>query len=68
MPFKVHEVPGNHDVRWSPHGVKIFRERVGPTYASFDHKGCHFVLLDSTAALSHWGHYESETLRWLERT
>jgi outer membrane protein assembly factor BamB len=62
----VHHVPGNHDVRWAPRGLQIFRERVGPPFRSFDHAGCHFVLLDSTVPLSHYGHYETAQLRWLE--
>ncbi len=64
--FATHHIPGNHDVRWSPLGLKIFQERVGPPFSSFDHKGVHFALLDSTVPLSHWGHYESAMLRWLE--
>ncbi|HEX8394475.1 MAG TPA: PQQ-binding-like beta-propeller repeat protein, partial [Longimicrobium sp.] len=64
--FPVHHVPGNHDVRWAPRGLQIFRERVGPPFRSFDHAGVHFVLLDSTVPLSHYGHYETAQLRWLE--
>ncbi len=66
LPFPVHHVPGNHDVRWSPGGLRIFRERVGAPYRSFGHGGCRFLLLDSTVPLSHWGHYESAQLRWLQ--
>jgi outer membrane protein assembly factor BamB len=67
LPFRVHHVAGNHDVRWSPLGPKAYREGTrDPMYKSFDHKGVHFVLLDSTVPLSHWGHYESEMLRWLQ--
>jgi outer membrane protein assembly factor BamB len=66
-PFPVHHIPGNHDVRWSPLGPKAYREGTGdPMYSSFDHKGIHFALLDSTIPLSHYGHFESEMLRWLE--
>lgn len=64
--FPVHHVPGNHDVRWAPRGLQIFRERVGPPFRSFGHAGCHFVLLDSTVPLSHYGHYETAQLRWLQ--
>lgn len=65
--FKVHHNPGNHDVRWSPLGPKAFKEGTrGPMYSSFDHKGCHFAILDSTVPLSHYGHFETEMLRWLE--
>lgn len=68
LPCKVHHTAGNHDVRWSPQGVKILRERLGAAYEAFEHEGCLFVVLDSTVPLSHWGHYETEQLRWLERT
>lgn len=64
--FPVHHVPGNHDVRWAPRGLQIFRERVGAPFRSFDHKGVHFALLDSTVPLSHYGHFETAQLRWLE--
>lgn len=66
IPFPVHHIPGNHDVRWAPLGLQIFRQRVGAPYRSFDHGGCHFALMDSTVPLSHWGHFESAQLRWLE--
>ncbi|MDF1504930.1 PQQ-binding-like beta-propeller repeat protein [Roseisolibacter sp. H3M3-2] len=67
IPYPVHHIPGNHDVRWAPRGLQIFRERVGAPYRSFDHAGAHFVLLDSTVPLSHYGHYERAQLRWLEQ-
>lgn len=63
---KVYDTAGNHDVRWSPQGVKIFKERLGEPFGYFQHQGCHFFVLDSTVPLSHWGHYEAEQLRWLE--
>lgn len=66
LSFRTHHIPGNHDVRWAGLGLKIFSERVGAPYRSFDWEGCHFALLDSTVPLSHWGHFESEMLRWLE--
>jgi outer membrane protein assembly factor BamB len=67
LPFRVHHVPGNHDVRWSPLGPKAYREGTRDTmFSSFDHKGVHFALLDSTVPLSHYGHFESAMLRWLD--
>jgi outer membrane protein assembly factor BamB len=63
--FPIHNTPGNHDVRWSPQGVKLFRELLGEPYAHFEKNGVHFFTLDSTVPLSHWGHFESEQLRWL---
>jgi len=66
LPFKVHHIPGNHDVRWSPLGPKIFEERVDKMHSSFTHQGVHFLLLDSTVPLEHWGHYETSQLKWAE--
>lgn len=54
----VHYVIGNHDVFGvlaksgvSPsdpnYGKKVFEDRYGPTHYSFDHKGWHFIVLDS---------------------
>ena len=54
----VHNVIGNHDVFGlhvqsgvSPkdpnYGKKMYEDRFGKTYSSFDHKGWHFILLDS---------------------
>lgn len=56
--MKVHHTLGNHDnfgvstasgvLTTDPeYGKKMFMERFGPTYYSFDHKGVHFVVLDS---------------------
>lgn len=64
--IKTYDTAGNHDVRWSPQGVKIFKERLGEPFGYFQHQNCHFFVLDSTVPLSHWGHYEAEQLRWLE--
>ncbi len=63
---KVYDTAGNHDVRWSPQGVKIFKERLGEPFGCFQHQGVHFFVLDSTVPLSHWGHYEATQLKWLE--
>jgi 3',5'-cyclic AMP phosphodiesterase CpdA len=54
----VHHTIGNHDLigvlpasGQSPHspgyGKKLFNELHGPTYYSFDHKGYHFIVLDT---------------------
>lgn len=66
LPYAIHHVPGNHDVRWSPLGMQIFRRALGEPHRAFTHQGVRFVLLDSSVPLSHWGHYESAQLRWLE--
>src|SRR5579872_58820 len=60
-------VPGNHDVRWSADGKEEFARQFGKDYQSFDYAGNHFILLDSTVALEHWGHIEKAELDWLDR-
>jgi 3',5'-cyclic AMP phosphodiesterase CpdA len=80
----VHNVIGNHDVLgWyknsdvakdhPEYGKKMFAKRVGggSTWKSFDHKGWHFVLLDSIeydeASSDYIGLVNDEQLAWLER-
>ena len=56
--LKVHHTLGNHDIFGvfpasgagpadPEYGKKMFAERFGPTFYSFDHKGVHFIVLDS---------------------
>lgn len=56
--LKVHHAIGNHDhfglfpksgiePGSAGFGKQMFQERIGATYYSFDHKGYHFVVLDS---------------------
>ena len=40
------QVVGNHDV-WNEQSRRIYAERYGKSYYSFDHKGSHFVAFDS---------------------
>jgi len=58
MEKKVHHAIGNHDLFgvFSKSGITpdtpgygklLFRDKLGPTYYSFDHKGYHFVVLDT---------------------
>ncbi len=58
LEMPLHHVIGNHDIfgvieksgvaKSDPlYGKKIYEERVGRTYYSFEHKGHHFVVLDS---------------------
>ena len=46
----MHWVAGNHDVTNEPthESIANYRERFGPDFYSFDRKGSHFVVLNST--------------------
>ncbi|MEE4312570.1 MAG: PQQ-binding-like beta-propeller repeat protein [candidate division KSB1 bacterium] len=59
-------LPGNHDTRWSNVGKKRYIEFLGPLYHSFDHKGIHFIILDSSLLFQQFGHISQDQLRWLE--
>lgn len=58
LKMPLHHVIGNHDTFGTAEkggiamddprfGKKMYEERIGRTYYSFDHKGYHFVVLDS---------------------
>ena len=80
LTMPVHTVIGNHDVFGlstksgvSPdepeYGKKMFEDRIGPRYSSFDHKGWHFVLLDSigiTPERKYVGGVDDQQLDWLK--
>lgn len=81
LEMNVHTVLGNHDVfgissksgipTSDPHyGKKLFEERIGPRYASFDHKGWHFVLLDSigtqASGRDFTGRVDAAQIDWLK--
>jgi 3',5'-cyclic AMP phosphodiesterase CpdA len=81
LQMPVHTVVGNHDVYGiannsgipptdANYGKKMFEERVGPLYSSFDYKGWHFVLLDSiggpTVNREFIGLVDEPQLAWLK--
>jgi len=78
----LHTIVGNHDVfgistnggvtPTDPmYGKRMFEDRIGPLYSSFDHKGWHFVLLDSirngTPGREFIGHISEEQIAWLKK-
>jgi Icc protein len=76
--MKVYHTIGNHDVlgmgtdavsQTEPmYGKKMFEDRYGKTYYSFDHKGYHFVVLDSIEYHPDHlfiGHINQEQVDWL---
>lgn len=78
--MKVYHTMGNHDHfgLYTKSGVEagcpgyakeMYRERVGATYYSFDHKGYHFVVLDTvqpTTDRSYEARIDQEQLVWLK--
>ncbi|MGD2176037.1 MAG: metallophosphoesterase [Candidatus Brocadiaceae bacterium] len=63
VPF--YSVIGNHDV-WDEQSERIWRERYGPLYFSWDHRGCHFIALDSEV-VGEMDRITGEQLRWLKQ-
>lgn len=73
---RLHVVAGNHDVGDKPHPLSpapgatearqaVFMEHWGAAWRSFDHRGVHFVLLD-TPVLNTGSPREAEQWAWLE--
>jgi len=77
--LKVYHTIGNHDVlgiykssgiaATDPlYGKKLFEDRFGKRYYSFDHKGYHFIVLDSIGILpdnAYEGRIDDVQLQWL---
>ena len=77
--LKVHHTIGNHDVvgvypasGLAPtdplYGKKLFEDRLGKLFYSFDHKGHHFIVLDSigiTEDRAYEGRVDADQLKWL---
>lgn len=75
----IHHVIGNHDCfgvfpksgidpSAPDYGKRFYTDRFGPRYYAFDHKGVHFVVLDSiglTPDRSYEGRVDAEQLAWL---
>lgn len=77
--MKVYHTIGNHDVvgiypksgvaPTDPlYGKKLFEDHFGKRYYSFDHKGHHFIVLDSigvTSDRAYEGRIDAEQMQWL---
>lgn len=67
VPFVM--VVGNHDI-WSHSSRAIYERRYGKTYYSFNHKGAHFIALDSEVldeAGSYINRIDKNQLDWLKQ-
>jgi Icc protein len=80
LDLPVHTIIGNHDVYGistnggvpptdPQYGKRMFEDRIGPLYSSFDYKGWHFVLLDSirngVPGKEFIGYVDDEQIAWL---
>jgi 3',5'-cyclic AMP phosphodiesterase CpdA len=77
--LKVYHTIGNHDVLGiypasgvastdPQYGKKLYEERFGKRFYSFDHKGHHFIVLDSigiTDDRTYEGRVDADQLKWL---
>lgn len=78
--LKTYHTVGNHDVMGlypasgmnpgdTDYGKGYFEQHIGPRYQSFDHKGVHFIVLDSLGETPERGYYgviDSAQLAWLK--
>jgi len=81
LSLKVHHTLGNHDCFGvypesgsgpadPAYGKAMYKDRFGPTWYSFDHKGHHFIVLDSigiTPERTYEARIDADQLAWLER-
>jgi 3',5'-cyclic AMP phosphodiesterase CpdA len=79
LSLKVYHTMGNHDViglfpksRMNladpSYGKSYFEDKIGPRYQSFDHKGVHFIILDSIGFAperTYFGFLDEGQLQWL---
>lgn len=59
LPGKVHYVMGEHDYYLDL--GEYWEQKLGPQYYSFDHKGVHFVVLNSVLTYDDWTHNRRPT-------
>lgn len=78
--LKTYHAVGNHDVigiykasGMNPgdanYGKSYFEQHIGPRYQSFDHKGVHFIVLDSIGLTPERGYYgliDEAQMQWLK--
>ena len=77
---KVYNTPGNHelfgvyekdkiDTSNPDYGIRMFERKIGKPYYSFDHKGWHFIILNSIAITpdrNYEGYIDSVQIKWLK--
>lgn len=64
-PIPVYVAMGNHESRWTEDLYQSYTKNFGSPSYSFEHKGIHFVTLDTTIYGQAYGHLEKAVLDWL---
>ncbi len=69
LPIPIYPCLGNHETRWTEDLYQSYIQSFYPCprYYSFDFKGIHFVILDSTIYAQAYGHIETNQLKWLKK-
>ncbi len=66
-PIPIYPAIGNHESRWTEDLYQSYTKNFGRPYYSFDHKGIHFIVLDTTIYGQAYGHIERVELDWLQQ-
>jgi outer membrane protein assembly factor BamB len=64
----VYSIAGNHDTKWSESGLQYLINNVCPLHFSFDHKGFHFIGMNSgTPMKGGSGYIDPSEITWLKQ-
>jgi len=64
----VYQVAGNHDTKWSESGLQYFINNISPLHFSVDHKGFHFIGMNSgTPMKGGSGYIDPAEIIWLKQ-
>lgn len=62
----LYTIPGNHENRWwNSNGKNDYINQFGEPIQSFDHKGIHFIMLDSSVYLANDGKINPAQQQWI---
>ncbi|HLI49813.1 MAG TPA: metallophosphoesterase [Chthonomonas sp.] len=62
----IYNAPGNHEIHDRPEMAKLYEQRMGRLYGSFDYGGVHFIALN-TADFGMKGGVGAEQMQWLQQ-
>lgn len=62
----IYNAPGNHELHDRPEMAKLYEQKMGRLYGSFDYGGVHFIALN-TADFGMKGGVGTEQMQWLQQ-